>query len=115
MPSQRVVVGLDLHLRGAAQFVPGRVRVAGQHLVARRQAEVQLHDEAGVDDRLVLLVHRVGERVQIGLLGRVDPIGVDVVARRRRRGHERFVELQAVERRLEVGEVALHEIGALVA
>ena len=48
--------------------------------LARRKPEVQLDDEAGLDNRGVLLVHRIGKVVQVGLLVLVDAAWISVVA-----------------------------------
>ena len=118
------VAGVEAHavLRNAAQRVVHRLdpqrdelaavldRGVARAIVVRRHARiVDLEQEAGVDDRLVFLVHRVGERGEILLVGRVVPVlVVELEIGRRDRGDERLLRLHAVERRLQVRDVGAH-------
>ena len=67
MPLQRVIERVDAQLR-PAQVI--RVRHRRHHALmhVRQERIVDLHIEPGVDDGLVFLVQRLGEREQIGLL-----------------------------------------------
>ena len=69
---------------------------------------VDLEQEAGVDDRPVLLPQGVGERPEQLLLRLVVLVPhVDLGAGRRDDGHEDVGDVDALERRLEVGDVPL--------
>ena len=76
---------------------------------------VDLQQEAGVDDRLVFLAHRVGDGEDVFLLRLVVGVLLPVLdVGRRDRRHEDFFDLHAVERRLEIVDVALQMRVALV-
>jgi hypothetical protein len=105
--AQRVVERVDAELGPAAVVVVGLP--ARQHRVplVHEDGVVDLEQEPGVDDRLVLLVQRVGEAVDERLLGLVVLVGQPV---RAGRGHHRKEPLDVrmgLERRLEVGDVAI--------
>ena len=69
---------------------------------------VDLHVEAGIDDRLVFLVQAVGEREQEALLVRVVLVlGARQRARRRHHRQEGACDLRLGGRGLEIGDVAL--------
>src|SRR6266446_1822881 len=106
-PLDRVVYDLDLAGEPGAVLL----QCLGRHhpIVAHGGARVvELHQQTGIDDRLVLGVHRIGDRLLEIIVARIIfvlAIGND--ARRRRHGQERFHHLDAVERILEVVDVLL--------
>ena len=61
------------HLRQSAMLASGCM-----HVIGREQRVVDLQDEAGVDDRPVLLVQRVGDGVEIFLVALVMLVAVPV-------------------------------------
>ena len=75
---------------------------------------VDLEQEARVDDAPVLLVQRVGDGEDELLLARVVLVAQPVDARRRDDGQERVGHVDARERALQAGDVAL-ERGGVVA
>ena len=104
MPAAPTEVVPDLFLGDVAQGVVQRLTAHLAELAVavdpHRDADpipqrahpgvVDLHLEPGVGDRLVLLAHRLGDGVDVLLVGRVDALlatGLD--AERRRRGEER--------------------------
>ena len=105
--TERVVQRLHAHLGPPAALGHGRARV---HDVVGHEARiVDLHQEPGVDDRLVLLPHGVGDREQVFLVGLV--VGVvlpSLDVRGRDGGDELFLHADAAERGLEVVDVRLH-------
>ena len=114
-PAQRVVERAHAQVGPAPVVVPRlparhhRVRLVHHHGV------VDLHQQAGVDDRLVLLVQRVGEREHELLLAGVVLVLEPVRAGRRDHRQEAVdaVVLVPGEGRLEVGDVTV-ERGAVV-
>jgi len=75
----------------------------------------QLPQQTGVDDRLVLLVERLGQGEEVGLLGRVELIDVvDEDAGRGDQRQERLGHLHVGQGGLQIGDVALEEGAALV-
>ena len=85
--AQRVVDRLDAQRDELAAILDRGVYGA---VVVRRHARiVDLQQEARIDDRLVFDAHRVAERHQILLVGRVIAVLViELEVRRRDRGHE---------------------------
>src|SRR5262249_49158091 len=77
---------------------------------------VNLQDKACLDDRSVLVAHRIGERVDEFLIGPVVLVIDEMVEPpRRERGNESLVhcDARARDRRLEAIELALRRGGAL--
>jgi len=68
---------------------------------------IELQDEPGVDDGLVLLAHGIGAGEQKLFLGLVVPIGDPRGAAGGDRGHEALLEAGRLQRRLEVGDVGV--------
>ena len=69
---------------------------------------VELDHEAGRVDRLVFRAHDGGERLQVGVLARIVPVGLEHRDHARRgRVHETRERARARERRAHVGEVLL--------
>ena len=83
MPLQRGIDRLDIDLR-AALFL--RVVEARLEKNIRQERIVDLHEDAGVDDRAVFFAHFGGQRVEIVFVGFV--ILVEAHAGRRRRRQE---------------------------
>ena len=110
--AQRVVEHVDAGARPFAAFGDAGV---GLHQVIGDEARiVDLQKEARVDDRLVFLAHRLGDGDDILLLRLVIGVALpllDVGGRDRR--HERL-DLGAVDRSFQVGDVALQLRMALV-
>ncbi len=108
---QRMIDGLDLE-REPLQILVGVVRI----VEVRELRRIDLDVEAGRDDGFVLLVHRLGEREQVLLLGLV--VLVDARAeraqRRRRHGHERAFHVDAGERRFQSCELGIELVHTLV-
>ena len=105
-PAQRVVERLHAHLRPAPHLVDTEIRP--RHVVGRQMRIVDLHQEAGVDDRLVLLVHRLRDRGEVFLVGLVVGVALPVLdARRRDRRDERLLSARRAQRGLEVLDVGL--------
>ena len=81
-----------------------------------RSGAVDLQHEAGFDDRPVFGLHHLGQRLHVGVLGRVmqvdDEAGQDAG---RGRGHEHVRRLRFRRRRLEVRDVAVERAAILVA
>ena len=70
MLATRVVERLDVQLRLLAPLGNGQVGVLDVAAHAEVGA-VDLQHDAGLRDRLVLLAHRIGDREEVRLLGRV--------------------------------------------
>ena len=104
-----VVQRLDVLRDRATEVFDGlsvrlRERPAGGQVGA-----VDLEHEAGVVDRVVLLFHRVGQRGDVVLVGRVVLVGHEEGDHtRRRRGHEHIRHVDAGGGVAEVRNVALH-------
>src|SRR5512145_707116 len=99
---------LDLALEPAS-IVGERGR--RHHAVVRDRGArvVQLEQEAGVDDRTVFVAHGLGDRFEHLLVARVVLVlAVGNHARRCRDRQESLDDASALERRLEVRDVALH-------
>ena len=93
--SQRAVVG-EARRRHHAVVGDGAARV------------VELQQEAGIDDHLVFGAHRLGDRgLQLLVALVVFVLAVGDHARRRRHRQERLFDLHALQRGLEVVDVAL--------
>ena len=91
------------------------LEVGPRDVVGDEERIVDLQQEAGVDDRLVFLAHRLGDREHIILRARVVFVrrrGLDV--RRRDGRHEGFRRRHLRERRLERVEIGLELRLALV-
>ena len=105
--AQRVVEDLDPQGDEPPAFLhadAGRAIPVGHELWV-----VDLQQEAGIDDRLVLLVHRIGEGGEIFLLRPVIVVAVEhFEVARRQRGDEGFLDPGAGERGLEIGDVGLY-------
>ena len=95
--AQRVIDRLDAQRDEARQ---SSIEASGRAIVVGRHARiVDLQQEARIDDRLVFLVHGVGERRQIFLVRRVEAVLViELEIGRRDRGDERLLGRDAVER-----------------
>ena len=110
--AQGVVEGFEVHLRPLAVVlaaVRDRVVEVGQDGV------VGLHDQAGVDDDFVLLVQGVGDREEKLLVALVVLVAVvDGDAAGRDDRQECLLDIDVLERRLEVVDVALHLAAAFV-
>ena len=104
--AQRVVQQLDAGGRPFAAMREVDLRV--HRPMARQMRVVDLQDQAGVDDRLVFLVQRVGERDPEFLVGLVMLVGVPIgeVGRRHRR-HKGFLVRDPGEGGFEIVDVAL--------
>ena len=112
-PPQGVVERLHAHLRPPAHLIDAQLRM--RHVVGRQVGIVDLHEESGVDDRPVLLVHGIGDREQVLLVGLVVRVLLPVLdARRGDRGNEGLVGVRVGERGLEVLDVRLHVLVARV-
>src|SRR5579862_4053869 len=70
---------------------------------------------AGIDDRLVFLAHRLGAGVEEFLVGFVVLVADAGAAGRRHRGHKAFADPGSGQRRLEVGDVGLDHVAAGIA
>ena len=112
-PAQRVVERAHAQVGPAPVVVPGLA--AGHHRVGlvHHHRVVDLEQQAGVDDRLVLLVERVGEREYELLLGGVVLVLEPVRARGRDHREEPLDAVVLGQGRLEVRDVAV-ERGAVV-
>ena len=112
---QRAVERLDAQLRPLA--VLGHRRGRDHRVVHRRQeGVVDLQAQAGVDDRAVLLVERVGEGEDELLVAAVVLVDADRHrARRRDDRQEALGDAGGVHPRLEVGDVARDRLLARVA
>ena len=75
---------------------------------------VELKDQAGVDDRLVFLAHGFADRVHEFFVAFVMGVRQARCARRRDGGHEAFLHSAGFQRRLEMGDVGLDGVVALV-
>ena len=76
---------------------------------------VDLHEKPGVDDRLVFLVHGVGDRNEVLLLGPVIRVLLPVLdAGRGDSRDEGLLGLRAREGGLEIFDIRLHVLVALV-
>ena len=73
---------------------------------------VELQDEAGIDDRLVLLAHRLGASVEKFLVGLVISVANPRAARRRDRGHKSFLDPGRRQAGFKAGDVGLDRIVA---
>ena len=104
---ERVVQRLDPHRREPAILL-GRRRGIHRVVLGHHPRVVDLEDEARVDDRLVLGLHRVGDGVEELLLRLVEVVGALQLDRPGRDGRdERLLEALTSEGRLEVGDVGL--------
>ena len=66
----------------------------------RQIGAVDLQDEAGIDDRLVFLPHRLGDRLEIGLVALVVAVVEEQRDQPRRGGAEKaLLSAGAVQRR----------------
>ena len=90
--AQRMVQCFDPHHR---EFLVVFDRGLGiDHVPARRGRRiVELQDEPGIEDRLVLLAHRFGAGVEKLLVALVIGVGNSIGAARGDRGHEPFLDL----------------------
>ena len=79
--------------RSAMNLRQSSIEASARAVVMRRHARiVDLQHEAGIDDRQVFDAHRVGERREILLVGRVVAVLViELEVRRRDRGDEGFL------------------------
>jgi hypothetical protein len=68
---------------------------------------VDLEDEAGIDDGPVLGLEGLGDREHVGVLGRIVAILAAADHGRRDGGHEGLGDAEALQGRLECGEVLL--------
>ena len=112
-PPQRVVERLHPHLRPSTDLIDAQL--GPRYVVGRQMRIVDLHEEPRVDDRLVLLAHRVGDREEIFLVGLV--VGVALPVLDARRGDRRDEGLRGASRRergLEVLDVRLNVLVTLV-
>ena len=104
--AQRVIEDFDAVRRPFAAGVDIRLRV--HHVIRSQERVVDLEHEAGIDDRPVFLVQRLGERDEVVLVGLVVLVAVPVgEVRRRHRRHEPLSHIFPGHRRLEVVDVAL--------
>jgi hypothetical protein len=93
----------------------GRRRRVHRIVLGHHARVIDLEDEARVDDRPVLRLHRVGERPEVLLFRPVVVIGTLQLDRSGRDGgDEGFLEALPLQRRLEVGDVGLDRGGAAV-
>src|SRR5206468_4789205 len=112
-PAERVVQGLHPDLGPAANLVHAELGV--RDVVGRQVRVVDLHEEAGIDDRAVLLVHGVRDREKVLLVRLVVGVPLPVLDAGRGDGRdERLLDRRALKRGLEVVDVRLHVLGALV-
>ena len=110
---QGMVQGFHAHRRPPADLVHAQLRM--RHVMGRQVRVVDLHEESGVDDRLVLLAHGVGDREEVLLRGLVVGVLLPVLDARGRDGRdEGLLGAGARERGLEVLDVGLHVLPALV-
>ena len=106
-PADRVVEHVDAFLRIAPVALDARLLLLLIPVLADRRV-VELDDQPGVDDRLVLLAHRVRAGVHQLLFGLVVLVRHARAARRRDRVHPAaFLDSRRREPGLEVGDVAL--------
>ena len=106
-PRERVVERVDPELRPAAVVLDRPAERQDGVVLVQQHGVVDLEQEARVDDPLVLLVQRVGDRVDELLLGRVVLVAQPVDARRRDDGQEDVGGVHAVDGRLESRDVLL--------
>ena len=110
----RMVEGGDVALGDAQEFVVGEVLV----LIVPGRAEigrVDLQDEAGLVDRLVFLLQRIGQGLDVGILVAVVAVGHEFGQHPRRGGvHERLVGLGRGAGLGEVGEIDRERAAVLV-
>ncbi len=108
MPRERVVERVDAKLRPVAVL---RLAHRRHHPLVHvgQEGVVDLHVEAGIDDRLVFLVQAVGKREQKRLLvGVVLVLRAGQRARRRHHRQERAGGVGLGGRRFQRGDVAFH-------
>ena len=103
----RVVERRDID--GDDLAVVGEWQVEIDHVPQHREVgDIELEDEAGLDDRLVFAPHHVGKRVDVVLVGLV--VAVLEIARdlaRGGRGHEDVLGLRTLQRRFRKIDVGL--------
>ena len=88
-PAQRMIERLHAHLLEFLEFLERRLRI--DHVPVVRQARiVDLQHDAGIDDRLVFVAHRIGRGEQKLLLGLVVKVDAAGEAARADRAHEAF-------------------------
>ena len=103
-PAQRVIERLHAHLLEFLELPKRRLRI--DHVPVVRQARiVDLQHDAGIDDRLVLVAHRLGRGEQEFLLGLVIKIDAAGEAARADRAHEAFFGAARGERFFQVLDV----------
>ena len=95
MPVQRVVERVDAELRPAPVVLDRAALREDRVVLVHQHGVVDLEQEAGVDDRRVLLVQRVGDREDELLLGRVVLVAQPVDACRRDHRQERVGDVHA--------------------
>src|SRR6185437_1260029 len=105
--AQRMVERLDMQLGDLAKL--GRAGAGELDVAAHREVRaIDLQQEARAMDSVVLDLHRVGERGDIRLVGRVVRVAEELRDHaRRRRAQKSLARTDAGERGLEIVEVAL--------
>ena len=103
-PCSARLVGLDIDLRAALLL---RVVEAGLEEDVGQERIVDLHQQAGVDDRAVFLVQLGRERVEIFFVGLVILVDADAGRRGRRQEHVVVRHAGGLGRGLHVGDVDL--------
>ena len=111
MSRKRVVQRAHVHPDLVPEFLVGQ-RVVAEHGPGHRQVRaVDLEHDAGCGDRVVLGLHRVGQREDVLLVARVVVVGEE---RRddsgRGRGHEHVGRLGVLHSGLEVVDVLVHGV-----
>src|SRR5438067_510999 len=112
-PAQRMVERLHAHFGPATDLIDAELGPG--HVVGRQVGIVDLHEESRIDDGLVLLVHRLGDRGEVFLLGLVVGVPLPVLdARGRDRRDEGFPGAASGQARLEVLDIGLDVLRARV-
>ena len=102
--AERVVERLDPDHRELLVLLDRRLGI--DHVPVRGDGRiVELQDQPGIEDRLVLLAHRLGAGEQELLVGLVVGVADRDGAARRDRGHEPLLDAGSCQRRLEIGDV----------
>ena len=107
--AQRVVQQLDTGARPSAAL--GEVDPGVHRPMARELRIIDLQDEAGIDDRPVFRVQRVGNGDAELFVGFVIFVGIPIgEIARGHRGHEDFGRRDAPELAAQAGDIALNEL-----
>src|SRR5207248_7934399 len=107
--ADRVVERLDPDHRELLVLLDRRLRIDHVPVLGDRRI-VELQGEAGIEDRLVLLAHRIGAGVKELLLGLVVRIADPRGAARRYRSYKAVLNAGGLQRRLEIGDVSLDRV-----